>query len=86
VGAADKEANRQARGFDSLSISLLLLLLFSTCYHHPLSLESHHHILFVNCLVVVVLLAFPLLSVLKQASSPYHSKASSVVSTLVIFS
>jgi hypothetical protein len=34
-GAADKEANRQARGFDSLSISLLLLL-FCTCYHHPL--------------------------------------------------
>jgi hypothetical protein len=38
----------------------------------------------VNCLVVVVLLAFPPLSVLKQASSPYHSEASSVVSTLYL--
>lgn len=36
AGAADKEANRQARGFDSFSISLLPLLPFSACYHHPL--------------------------------------------------
>jgi hypothetical protein len=91
-----RQTSRQTDRLGVLTLSQYLVFFFS-CFLHAttilftilFSLESHHHIPFVNCLVVVVvvvLLAFAPLSVLKQASSPYHSEASSVVSTLVIFS
>lgn len=85
-----RQTRRQTDRLGVLTLSQYLFFFFS-CFLHAttilFSLESHHHIPFVNCLVVVVvLLAFPPLSVLKQASSPYHSEASSVVSTLFIFS
>ncbi len=82
-GAGGRQTRRQTDRLGVLTLSQYLF--FFSCFVHGttilFSLESHHHIPFVNCLVVVVvvLLAFPTLSVLKQASS-------SVVSTLFIFS
>ncbi len=86
-----RQTRRQTDRLGVLTLSqYLFFFFFFSCFLHAttilFSLESHYHIPFVNCLVVVVLLAFQPLSVLKQASSPYHSEASSVVSTLFIFS